>query len=142
MSARLSPLPLDPAALRKQVEDPSCGAVLVFEGVARASSGAAPHRDRPVTGLFYEAWEPVAERELATLEAEALERWPEVRAAIRHRLGAVAIGEPAVVVAVGAPHRDTAYAASRWLIDTLKLRVPIWKKEIFPDGDAWIGNRP
>ena len=142
MSAHLSTLPLDGAALRARVEDPACGAVILFEGVARASSGAEAYRHRPVVGLFYEAWEPVAERELTALVEEAQARWPEARAALVHRLGAVAIGEAAVIVAVAAPHRDTAYEASRWLIDTLKQRVPIWKKEIFPDGDAWIGNRP
>jgi molybdopterin synthase catalytic subunit len=138
----LSDVPLDASALRARVEDSACGAVIVFEGVARASSGAPEHAGRSVVGLSYEAWSPVAERELAALEAEAAERWPRARVALAHRVGPVPIGDAAVVVAVAAPHRDTAYAASRWLIDTLKQRVPIWKKEIFQDGSAWIGNRP
>jgi molybdopterin synthase catalytic subunit len=138
---RLSPAPIDVASVRARVDSPAHGAILVFEGVARASSGD-PARSSPVTGLAYEAWDEVAERELAAVERETEARWPGVRVAIVHRTGDVPIGDAAVVIAVGAPHRDAAYLASRHAIDTLKERVPIWKKETSLDGTSWIGNRP
>jgi molybdopterin synthase catalytic subunit len=95
-----------------------------------------------VVGLHYEAWPSVAERELAAVEVEAMARWPGARVVIVHRTGEVPIGAPAVVVAVGAPHRAEAYEASRFAIDALKARVPLWKQERYDDGSAWIGNRP
>jgi molybdopterin synthase catalytic subunit len=138
---RLSPGRIDVAAVRARVESPAFGAIVLFEGVARVSSGD-PERTAPVSGLSYEAWDDVAERELAAVEADTEARWPGVRVAVVHRTGDVPIGEAAVVIAVGAPHRDAAYAASRYAIDTLKERVPIWKKETSRDGTSWIGNRP
>jgi molybdopterin synthase catalytic subunit len=145
MPERLSAAPLDAEAVAAEVRAHGHGAVLVFEGVVRASGGPRPDGSPPgaaVRALEYEAWEPVAERELDTIVAEVAARWPEAAVAVRHRLGRVSLGEPAVVVAVGAPHRDTAYAASRHVIDTLKERVPIWKKELYDDGSAWVSNRP
>jgi len=127
--------PIDVAAVRAAVDAPRFGAVLVFEGVGRNS-----FEGRPVVGLSYEAWAPVAERELQRMAEEAQERWPGAALAIVHRTGAVAIGEPSVVVAVGAPHRAEAYELSRWAIDTLKQRLPVWKKEHYPDGASWIAN--
>ncbi len=140
--SHLSEAPLDVAAIRARVDDEAFGAVIVFEGVARTSSGADAHAGRRVTGLQYEAWPSVAERELAAVEAEAEARWPGIRVVIVHRTGEVPIGAPAVVVAVGAPHRAEAYEASRFAIDALKARVPLWKQERYDDGSAWIGNRP
>jgi molybdopterin synthase catalytic subunit len=128
---------IDVRAVEDAVRDPAHGAILTFAGVGRNEFGG-----RPVVGLFYEAWPDVATRELEAVVAETQQRWPMVRVAVVHRTGAVAIGEPSVVIAVGAPHRDEAYAASRFAIDTLKARVPIWKKEIYADGAAWVGNRP
>ena len=135
----LSADPLDPRALSRMVEDPSCGAVLVFEGVARATG----QRDaaRVVVALEYEAWDGPATRALSDIEEETATRFG-ARVRIVHRTGRVAIGEIAVVVAVAAPHRDAAYAASRHAIDTLKARVPIWKKECYADGSSWMDNRP
>ena len=138
---RLASNAIDVASVRARVESPAFGAILVFEGVARARSGD-PDRTAPVVLLSYEAWDEVAERELAAVEADTEARWPGIRVAIVHRTGDVAVGEAAVVIAVGAPHRDVAYAASRHAIDTLKERVPIWKKETSLDGTSWIGNRP
>lgn len=127
--------PIDVAAVRAAVDSPAFGAVIVFEGVGRDNA-----EGKRVVGLAYEAWGPVAERELGRMAQEAGERWPGVALAIVHRTGPVAVGEPSVVVAVGAPHRAEAYAASRWAIDTLKERLPIWKKELYADGSSWIAN--
>jgi molybdopterin synthase catalytic subunit len=143
--SHLSPEPLDPSAVAAAVRDAGHGAVVVFEGNVRASGGPRPDGTLPTDGvvaLEYEAWEPVAERELDTILDEARARWPDAEAAVRHRVGRVGLGQPAVVVAVGAPHRDAAFAAARYIIDTLKERVPIWKKELYDDGSAWVSNRP
>ena len=133
--------PLDVRALEDAVRAPGHGALLTFAGVAR--DDGTP----PIRALFYEAWEEVALRELRQVAADTLARWPDVKVAIAHRTGEVAVGEPSVVVAIGAPHREEAYAASRFAIDTLKATVRIWKKELYADGTtsaegAWVANRP
>ena len=126
--------PLDVRALEDAVRHPGNGALLTFSGVARDDG------DPPLEALFYEAWEEVALRELREVAAGTVARWPGVRLAVAHRTGLVKVGEPSVVVAVGAGHRDEAYAASRFAIDTLKATVHIWKKEIYAVGGAWIAN--
>ncbi len=128
--------PIDARAVADAVRSPAYGAVLCFEGVGRNELDG-----RPVLALEYEAWTEPAEREMRAICDEAAARWS-VRAVIVHRTGRVEIGEPSVVIAVGAAHRSEAYAASRYCIDELKVRVPIWKKEIYADGDAWIANTP
>ncbi|MDP2309997.1 MAG: molybdenum cofactor biosynthesis protein MoaE [Pseudomonadota bacterium] len=132
----LTPSPLDVRALEDAARAPENGALLTFAGVAR-DDGTPPLR-----ALFYEAWHDVALRELEQVAADTRARWPGVRVAIAHRTGEVAVGEPSVIVVVGAPHRDVCYAASRFAIDTLKATVRIWKKEIYADSSAWVGNRP
>jgi molybdopterin synthase catalytic subunit len=129
--------PIDVRAVEDAVRDDAHGAVLTFAGVGRNEFGG-----RPVRALFYEAWTEVAVRALEAVADDTRARWPAVKVAIVHRTGTVAIGEPSVVIAVGAPHRAEAYEASRFAIDTLKERVPIWKKEIYADGSAWVANRP
>lgn len=126
--------PIDVAAVRRAVDDPRFGAVLVFEGVGRQD-----HDGRRVVRLSYEAWPEMAVPVMEQIAREAAQRWP-VRVAMVHRTGDVAIGEPSVVIAVGAPHRAECYEASRFVIDALKARVPVWKKEIYEDGSAWKGN--
>lgn len=130
--------PIDEAALRAAVNHASCGAVVVFAGVSREDRPEG--HGGPVRRLFYEAYAEMAERELAAIVAEAEARWPGARIALQHRLGEVPIGEASVVIAVATPHRDAAYAASRYLIDALKVRVPIWKREGFDDGGRWVAN--
>jgi len=125
---------IDVAAVRRAVDDPGFGAVLVFEGVGRDDFGG-----RRVVRLSYEAWPEMAVPVMEQIAAEAGTRWP-VRVAMVHRTGDVAIGEPSVVIAVGAPHRAECYEASRFVIDALKERVPVWKKEIYEDGSAWKAN--
>lgn len=129
--------PIDVAAVRAAVDDPGFGGILVFEGVARDS-----FEDKRVVRLEYEAYAEMAVPVLDTIEREVSERWPGVRVVMVHRTGVVAIGEPSVVIAVGAPHRAEVYAASRYAIDELKARLPAWKKEIYEDGSAWKANTP
>ncbi len=128
--------PIDVAALRAAVTAPRFGAVLVFEGVARDT-----FEGRRVTHLAYEAWAPVALETLEAIRQEAETRWG-CALALAHRTGEVPVTEASVVIAVGAPHRAECYEASRFAIDTLKERVPIWKKEHYEDGSAWKANAP
>jgi molybdopterin synthase catalytic subunit len=125
---------IDVAAVLEAVERPSAGAVVLFLGTVRDHSG-----DRATTALSYEAYGEMAERLIEALLAEAAGRWPLTACRVVHRLGRLAVGEVSVAVAVSAPHREAAFAAGQWLIDTLKQRVPIWKQENFADGTSlWV----
>jgi len=90
--------------------------------------------------LEYEAYEALAEREMRRIAEEAARRWPVLRLAAVHRLGRLNVGETSIAIAVSAPHRADAFAAARFVIDTLKQSVPIWKKEVWGDGEEWIGS--
>lgn len=125
------PLPVDAAS--RWVALPSCGAVVVFTGLVRDH---AEGRD-DVSGLTYEAYTEQVVPRIRELVAEARSRWPLGRVACLHRVGELAVGEPAVVVAVSSAHRGEAFDAARWCIDTLKASVPIWKKEHWAGGEAW-----
>ena len=127
---------IDIESVRRTVDDPSFGAVLVFEGVGRDN-----FEGRAVDALEYEAYAEMAVPAMAGIAQEAADRWG-ARVSIVHRTGRVEIGEPSVVIAVGTPHRAACYEASRFAIDALKQRVPIWKKEIYTDGHAWKANAP
>lgn len=129
--------PIDATAVIDAVRHPSHGAVVVFEGVARDH-----HQGRPVVRLEYEAWQEVAVRVLREIREEAETRWPGTRVAVVHRTGVVPLGEAAVVIAAGSAHRDPAYRASRQVIEQLKERLPVWKKEVYEDGSAWKANAP
>jgi molybdopterin synthase catalytic subunit len=124
---------IDLPALLAGVSHPGAGAVLSFSGTVRES-----HLGRRVVAIEYHGYEPMAARELARIEAQLAARWPGVRALIVHRLGRLELGDVTVVVAVTAPHRAEAFEALRHGIDTLKEQVPIWKKEIYTDGEAWL----
>jgi MoaE-MoaD fusion protein len=113
----------------KRAED---GAAIVFEGVVRNNT-----RGRETLYLDYEAYEEMALKQLEELAAEALGRFKVREVAIIHRLGRLEIGETSVLIVVASAHRGAAYEASQWLIDTLKRKVPIWKKEYFVDGAVW-----
>ena len=108
------------------------GAVVTFRGVVRGDAGAG----RRVEALVYEAYADMAEREIDRLVAEARRRWRLDAARVEHRVGLVAVGQVSVVVIVAAQHRAEAYAASRFLIDQIKRRVPIWKREQYDDGTS------
>ena len=131
-ACRLIREPIDTAALAASVSGVANGAVCTFVGQVRNVS-----RGKKVAYLEYEAYEPMALKMLARIAQEASEKWS-VQAVIEHRLGRIELGEPSVVVCVGSPHRAAAFEACRWCIDTLKENVPIWKKEVCPDGAFWI----
>jgi molybdopterin synthase catalytic subunit len=126
--------PIDSAAILEKVQSNQAGAVVLFLGTTREFTG-----DRRTTSLDYEAYPAMAESKLGALEAEARRRWPLCQCVIVHRLGHLELGEASVAVAVSSPHRGEAFEAARWLIDTLKLVVPIWKKENWSDGTTeWV----
>lgn len=133
----LTAQPIDTAAVLATVEGPEEGGVVLFLGRVRRSS-----RGRTVRRLDYEAYPPMAEDELKALAEEAVFWLGAARVAIVHRTGRLEIGEIAVAIAVAAPHRGQAFAACSWLIDALKERAPIWKKEWYEDGSQWISERP
>ena len=113
---------------------PSCGAVVTFTGTARDHAEGRPD----VSGLVYEAYESQIAPRFTAIADEARRRWPDVgRVAILHRTGPVAIGEASVVVAVSSPHRQAAFEAARWCIDSLKATAPIWKRETWEGGESW-----
>jgi len=134
MSFSLQSTPLDPAALRESVADPAAGGFCAFEGWVRNH-----HQGRAVDRLEYEAYAPLAEKEGRRILEEARERFDILHAACVHRTGPVEIGGLAVVVCVSAAHREAAFDACRHIIDEVKARVPIWKKEYFSDGTSgWV----
>lgn len=129
----LSERPLVLAELIEAVAAPERGGVTSFVGLVRDH-----HDGRTVQGLTYSAYEPMAEAVCGEIVTEAESRWP-VRVALQHRLGELAIGEAAVAVAVAGAHRDEAFAACRYVIEELKRRVPIWKRESYADGTvSWV----
>ena len=131
---RLSDLPLDSAELTRSVMRPEAGACVTFEGWVRNHN-----EGQPVAALEYEAYGPLAEKEGQRILAEAVATFRGVTIAAVHRTGRLAIGDLAVVVAVSSPHRGAAFDACRYVIDELKARVPIWKKEHYVDGATqWI----
>ena len=124
---------LDPAAVAALVARHGDGAVTTFVGLVRDHNAG-----RRVLWLDYEAFAPLAVKAFAQIGAEASGRWPDVRIAIHHRTGRVAIGEASVVIAAASPHRAEAFAASRYAIERVKQIAPIWKHEHFEGGDVWI----
>ena len=125
---------IDYTALTESVRSDQSGAVVLFLGTVREMTGG-----RQTTALEYEAYPEMAEAKLAELESEARRRWPVDRLGIVHRLGDLELGEVSVAIAVSCPHRQEAFDAGRYLIDRLKVIVPIWKKEHFSDGTAeWV----
>jgi molybdopterin synthase catalytic subunit len=130
--------PIDPQSVLRQVESTRAGAVVLFLGTTREITG-----DRRTLSLDYECYPEMAQRKLSELEAEAIRRWPLCACVVVHRLGHLELGEASVAVAVSSPHRQDAFAAGQWLIDTLKQVVPIWKKENWADGTSdWVHPTP
>ncbi len=135
MPRYLTDRPLDTARLLADVSGPGLGGAVLFVGTVRRSA-----EDGEVVGIEYSAYEAMAEGEFDRILEEARVRWPESRAALRHRLGYVKVGEPSVAIAVASPHRAEAYEASRYIIDETKRRVPVWKKEYLAGGapPRWV----
>ena len=125
--------PLDAARLAAAVQTDADGTVLTFVGVVRNTSNG-----KQVSYLEYEAYPEMAEAKLEEIAADVRARWGVERMAMWHRVGRLEIGEPSVVIAVAAPHRAEAFAACRHAIERLKAEVPIWKKEVGPDGAEWL----
>lgn len=133
---RITPDAIDPAALLRSVIAPADGAALLFWGVVR------DHNDgRPVSHLEYQAYAPMAEAVLERIAADARERWRTGEIAIVHRVGRLEVGEASVGIVVASAHRAEAYEASRYVIEELKRRVPIWKREGYAAGPGeWLAG--
>ncbi|MBI3973498.1 MAG: molybdenum cofactor biosynthesis protein MoaE [Chloroflexi bacterium] len=130
---RITHEPIDAQELIAAVQTPADGAVCVFYGVVREDS-----RDRKVRYLEYDAFPEMAEKKMREILDEVRTTWPDQRPAIVHRIGRLEIGEASVVIAVASPHRAESFEAGRYIIDRVKQEVPIWKKEVFTDGEAWV----
>ena len=117
-----------------QVRSDSVGGTCVFIGTVRDST-----QGKAVERLVYEAYAEMAEKKLAEISAEVESRWPDTNVALQHRLGELGVGEVAVVIAAAAPHREEAFAACRHCIERIKEIIPIFKKELGPDGVRWVG---
>ena len=133
----LTHAPLAGEAAVAALKTGSDGAVVVFDGIVRDNT-----RGRRTRYLLYEAYEEMALAQMLELVAEACRRFPVRDALLHHRLGQLEVGETSVLIAVVSAHRGAAFDACRWLIDTLKQTVPIWKKEVFVDGAVWAHGEP
>jgi molybdopterin synthase catalytic subunit len=134
MCAWLTHEPLDVPSLLAEVADAGCGGTAVFVGTVRRSA-----EDGDIEGIEYSGYEAMAEAELDRIVADARAQWPDVRIALRHRLGYVRTGEASVAIVAAAPHRIAAFHACRFLIEETKERVPIWKKErLAAGGERWV----
>ena len=113
---------------------PTDGACIVFEGVVRNH-----HDGKQVQSIFYDAYRPMAEKEIDTILSGVAKEFPDVAVGVRHRLGGLVVGDVSISIVCTSPHRAEAYAASRAVIDRIKETVPIWKKERGPSGEEWVG---
>lgn len=134
MQTVLTDAPIDAQELVRSVLRRSDGAYVLFEGVVRDH-----HEGKPVESIFYDAYRPMAEKELLRILGEVRDAWPAVAVAVVHRLGHLVVGESSIAIAAASPHRAEAFAACRMVIDRVKETVPIWKKERGPDGEEWVG---
>ncbi len=125
--------PLERDALVAAVSHPSVGGIVVFEGVVRDNA-----RGKQVRYLEYDVYEQMAEQQIRMIIAQAQQQWGIERVAVAHRFGRLEIGEASVIVVVATPHRGEAFDACRYIIDTLKATVPIWKKEVATNGEEWV----
>jgi molybdopterin synthase catalytic subunit len=134
MRAAIVARPIDAARVLEEVRDVSNGAALLFVGTVRDMNDG-----RAVSGIEYSAYEAMAERELDAIVREACERSGSEHIVVEHRIGALGLGDASVVIAVGHPHRGPAYEASRYVIEELKKRLPVWKREAYADGTReWV----
>lgn len=132
--------PLVPSDALEAVLDPECGGIGIFVGTVRAGAAVRGNENKRVALLEYEAHPTLAEERLRAIAGEAADKWDLRHVYARHRTGTCDLGEPTVVVACSAPHRADALEACRWMIDEIKSSVPIWKREVYADGSAWVGT--
>lgn len=126
--------PIDKAALELRLLTGAAGAIVTFDGVVRNQT-----KGREVVSLHYEAYEPMAVKEMRKVGEEIRTRWPDVlHIGIIHRFGELQVTESSIAIVITSPHRRVAFEACHYAIDRVKQTVPIWKKEIFADGEAWV----
>ena len=134
---QFSEKPLNVQTCLDWVMDPACGGIDVFIGTVRNAT-----KGKEVLRLEFEAYERMAIKELQKICENVLVKWPVHRISVHHRTGVLQVGEIPVIIAVSAAHRAAAFDACRFIIDTLKETVPIWKKEVFADGEVWVAAHP
>lgn len=137
LNISITPEPLVAAQCIEWIMSPQCGGIDVFIGTVRNHTSG-----KTVVRLEFEAYESMAGSEMNKIALDAAARWDIQRLLIHHRTGVLAVGDIPVIIAVAAAHRDAAFAACRYIIDTLKQTVPIWKKEVFEDGEVWVAAHP
>lgn len=130
----LTDQPIDRDALIAAVMRPSDGACALFEGVVRDH-----HEGKQVQSIFYDAYRPMAEKEIGRVVDAVRQQFPEVAVGVVHRLGQLKVGDASIAIACSSPHRGEAFLACRMVIDRIKETVPIWKKERGPGGEEWVG---
>ncbi|MGB5274636.1 MAG: molybdenum cofactor biosynthesis protein MoaE [Flavobacteriaceae bacterium] len=128
---------LEVSKVYAELSDPQSGGICVFVGTVRELT-----QGETVVSLEFETYRNMALKEMEKIALEAIEKWQLNKVVIRHAIGAKKVEEPVVVVGASAPHRDACFEACRYLIDTLKERVPIWKKEIFKNKTVWVSAHP
>jgi molybdopterin synthase catalytic subunit len=126
--------PIEPRALVERVMRRSDGAYVLFEGVVRDH-----HDGKAVESIFYDAYRPMAEKEIEKIVGEIEVQYPDVALAVVHRLGQLVVGDSSIAIVAASPHRAEAFGACRMMIDRIKETVPIWKKERGPGGEEWVG---
>jgi len=126
--------PIDAQSLVRSVMRDSDGAYVLFEGVVRNH-----HDGKAVESIFYDAYRPMAEREIEKIVRDVQSQYADVAIAVVHRLGQLIVGDSSIAIVATSPHRAEAFAVARLLIDRIKETVPIWKKERGPDGEEWVG---
>jgi molybdopterin synthase catalytic subunit len=119
------------------IMSPQAGGIDIFIGTVRDAT-----KGKKVIRLEFEAYKNMAKKEMEKIAEQAYSKWPVQKILIHHRTGVLQVGEIPVIIAVAAAHRDAAFDACRYIIDTLKQTVPIWKKEIFEDGEVWVAAHP
>lgn len=132
--ARVVTDPLDVGMILSEVQSPDCGAVVSFVGTVRDNA-----RGRRVSQITYEAYEPMATKQLDAIAVQCEKQFPGARIVVVHRHGVLKVGEAAIVIAVASPHRDAAFGACREMLERIKVDVPIWKNELAEDGESWVG---
>ena len=129
--------PIDVQACIQSASNPECGGIVSFVGTVRNHT-----QEREVVRLEFESYDAMAIKEMTKIADSIFDQWPAQHVTFHHRKGNLQIGEVAVVIVVACPHRAPAFEACQFAIDTLKKTVPIWKKEIFTDGEVWVSAHP